>query len=59
MNPFKDAVELLPKLEKQTQHGNDVFVLKAGESKSIITALSACRGLADGSEVIVPKPTER
>jgi hypothetical protein len=50
-NPFKDAFEMLPELEKIK---DDAWpTLYRHHIRRIITALSACRGLADGSEVIV------
>jgi hypothetical protein len=62
-NPFKDAVELLPELEAKMRlkGGNPGYIrtVTGTTLKSIITALEACRGLADGSEVVVPRePTE-
>jgi hypothetical protein len=65
-NPFEAAVELLPELERQYKYevgdldrGYLEQPIAADKFKTLITALSACRGLADGSEVIVPKPTEK
>ena len=55
-NPFKDAVELLPEIEKNRQHfeGQDFTTLTLAELQTIITALSACRPLADETHMIVP-----
>jgi hypothetical protein len=57
-NPFKDAVELLPGLQQKLNENYNTRPL-ADHLHTIITALSACRGLADGSEVIVPAPNEK
>jgi hypothetical protein len=51
-NPFKDAVELLLIMKKRKWEGKN-FQCHGQDLKAIIAALSACRGLADGSEVIV------
>jgi hypothetical protein len=57
-NPFQDAVELLLIMKKRKWEGKN-FQCHGQDLKAIIAALSACRGLADGSEVIVPiEPTE-
>jgi hypothetical protein len=59
-NQFKAFVELLPSWKVvQASYGQNEFIITRIELETIIAALSACRGLADGTHVIVPKePTE-
>ena len=53
-NPFKNAVGLLSSWKVVAAMGSNEFTINRVELEAIITALSAMRGLADGSEVIVP-----